>query len=224
MLFLQTQPTQLPQPQITIELPAMFGPETLAVFTAVGMWAWRKVIHTRMQRLRESLGYTLDWSRDMSGVLHVIRSKTDASRVLIFKAHNNVVHLDKSHFWKISARHEVCAPGIQALSSKSQDIPITDRLETLKLCLVSGQVLYKEREQIQDRPLLNFCEVNGIANYFIFAFCDDTETPLAFLVLHNFDPASLDSIADECKHIDAMLESFSPPTIISHLQSILKNN
>ena len=222
-MLLQTQPSNNPNPAVTIEIPSLFGPESLALGVTVAMWAWRRYAHNRLRNLRESLNYTLDWSRDISGVLHVIRSKTDAHRAILLKAHNNVEHLDHSHFWKISARHEVTSPGMSPLSPKLQDISISDYLETLKSCQTSTHQVFLDPSSIKDPVLSNFCKINGIKTYAIYLFSDRQDTPLAYLVLHNFTPESLNQIEGQCDMIDAMLEEFQPPTLLTHLKNILKN-
>jgi len=212
-----TQPSSQGGQEITISVPEFVGTETtLLALTALTV-ACRKFVTRKYNALVNSLSYSIDWHESIAGILHSIKSKLSANRVLLFKAHNGEYHTDKSHYWKLSCRHEVVAFGLTTVQDDFQNIPA----HYFQSLLESNTLLISPTSSLKDSHLAHLLTSKGITQIASYVFLDSKEEVIALLIIDDKEDGH-ESIETELRQIEALLKVFHAPTLLDHLKSVIK--
>lgn len=212
-----TQPSGQGGQEIVINLPEFIGAETAVIaLTALGI-VCRKFLTRKYHAVVDSLSYSIDWHENIAGILHSIKSKLSANRVLLFKAHNGEYHTDKSHYWKLSCRHEVVGLGLATIQDSFQNIPAY----YFQSLLESNTLLISPTASLKDSHLANLLTSKGISQIASYTFLDSKEEVIALLIIDDNENGH-ESIETELKQIEALLKVFHAPTWVDHLKSLAK--
>lgn len=212
-----TQPSSQGGQEITVQIPDIIGTETVLLALGATGLALRRFITRKYHAVIDSLSYSVDWHESIAGILHAIKSKLSANRVLLFKAHNGEYHTDKSHYWKLSCRHEVVALGLATIQDSFQNIPA----HYFQSLLESPTLLISPTTSLKDSHLVHLLTSKGINQIASYVFLDSKEEVIALLIIDDNEDGH-ESIETELKQIEALLKVFHAPTPIDHLKAITK--